>query len=248
MGQSIGYNRFKQRMDYFLIDHEFAELIVENKEFIKGEDTVFRSVNPINYPLLLSKKACAQSRTIVVEHLRRTIYISFIKDLYEEVTEYLQYILLEGANSGVDAKRIVEGQQLTMTLDEILTAVYNNELNQIIIGKIFQDLDRQKSTTKLIDRIIKKLGLNIEKQLLKNALPYLNLRHVLVHDDGKPKKIFLQEYPQFTIRNARIHIDANLIKDAYKKVNALVLALDNEMIQHGYISLKSKRITILKLK
>ncbi len=237
MQQSKGYRRFKQRLDYFLIDHEVAEILVLNKELLKGSDTIFKKVDVKKHPLLSARTANANSRKLVVTHLRKTIYVSFIKDMYEEVTEYLRYILAEGVKNGADSCRIVGQQKITLQAAEILSLMQKNELAQTVVRRIFQDLDSKRNhTIKLIPEIINKLGLTgIDPKLVKAACPYLELRHVLVHDDGKPNNDFIRRYPQFAMGQKRIALNAQVIKDAYCAVNELLRTLDTEMIQKGYI-------------
>ena len=104
---SKGYRRFKSRLEYFRTDNEVAEIIVQNKELLKGSDVIFNKVTMEKHPLLYNRTNNANSRKLVVNHLRKTIYVSFIKDMYEEVTEYIRYILQEGAMNGVDPRRLV---------------------------------------------------------------------------------------------------------------------------------------------
>lgn len=99
---SKGYKRFKSRLEYFRTDNEIAEIIVLNKELLKGDNAIFKKVNAVKHPLLSNRTNNANSRRLVINHLRKTIYVAFIKDMYEEVTEYIRYILQEGAMNGAD--------------------------------------------------------------------------------------------------------------------------------------------------
>lgn len=52
---SKGYRRFKNRLEYFRTDSEMAEILVLNKELLKGEDFIFKKVEPDKYPLLANR-------------------------------------------------------------------------------------------------------------------------------------------------------------------------------------------------
>ena len=69
---SKGYKRFKNRLDYFRTDNEVAEIILLNKELLKGHDTIFNKVDNINHPLLSKRGNNANSRGLVVKHLHRS--------------------------------------------------------------------------------------------------------------------------------------------------------------------------------
>ena len=45
---SKGYKRFKNRLEYFRTDNEVAEIVVLNKELLKGNDTIFKRVDALN--------------------------------------------------------------------------------------------------------------------------------------------------------------------------------------------------------
>lgn len=46
---SKGYRRFKNRLEYFKMNSEMAEILVLNKELLKGEDFIFKKVDPDKY-------------------------------------------------------------------------------------------------------------------------------------------------------------------------------------------------------
>ncbi|MCM1170228.1 MAG: hypothetical protein NC324_09875 [Bacteroides sp.] len=112
---SKGYRRFKSRLDYFRTDNELAEILVLNKELLKGEGTIFKQVDSGNHPLLSKRTNNANSRKLVVTHLRKTVYVAFIKDMYEEVAEYIRYILQEGAMNGANTDRLVGEHKVNMS-------------------------------------------------------------------------------------------------------------------------------------
>lgn len=234
---SKGYRRFKNRLEYFRTDNEVAEIIVQNKELLKGADIIFNKVTAEKQPLLYNRTNNANSRRLVVNHLRKTIYVSFIKDMYEEVTEYIRYILQEGAINGVDPRRLVGEHNVNMKANEILAMSTKRDIIHSIMEQIFQQLENERSTITLISKIKNKLGLSIEQQLIDEALPFLEIRHIFVHSDGKPNSVFLEKYPTFQLdEHHRILLNSTFAEKAYDAVNNLLVAIDNDMISKNYIS------------
>lgn len=234
---SKGYKRFKNRLDYFRTDNEVAEIIVVNKELLKGDNTIFKNVNLTNHPLLSNRENKPNSRGLVVQHLRKTIYVAFIKDMYEEVTEYIHYILQQGAMNGADTKRLVGEHNIEMTANDILSKNNKKEIVQAVMMQIFRQLENQQSTIKLISSIKNKLGLSINQELINKALPFLESRHIFVHADGKPDQAFLNKYPNIKLDSKkRILLNSAFANDAYDAINNLVSALDKEMIDRNYLS------------
>lgn len=234
---SKGYKRFKNRLEYFRTDNELAEIIVMNKELLKGSDAIFKGVNNKKYPLLSNRTNNPSSRKLVVTHLRKTIYVAFIKDMYEEVTEYIRYILQEGAMNGANTYRLVGEHNVNMKANDILSMSTKREIIQSIMDQIFQQLENERSTIALITQIKKKLGLTIEQQIIDKALPFLEIRHIFVHYDGKPNQAFLNKYPNIKLDvNNRILLNATFAEEAYNSINSLLMAIDNDMIAKNYIS------------
>lgn len=245
---SNGYRRFKSRLDYFLMDNEFVDIVFKNRELLKCDDGIFNGVDAKKHPLLFVRKNHPNSRKLVVSHLRKTIYVSFIKDMYEEVNEYLRYILKQGAMHGADTNRLVGEQKISMMANDILSSVSKEAIVQTIMNQIFQDLENKRSTIELLRKIKEKLGLGIDDNLLKQALPFLEVRHVFVHSDGKPNQDFIRKYPNMKLdAHHRIELNAIWIKNAYDAINKLLMAIDEEMIEKGYIP-KSELQSYSKIK
>lgn len=237
---SKGYQRFKNRLNYFRIDKEVVDVIYSQKELIAGNDKIFNGVDE-HFPLLNVRQNTAQSRTIVVKHLQHTIYVSFIKELYEEVTEYIKYILNEAAKNGADTNRLVGEHNISMKANEILSQATKRDIVGHIMNSIFQQLENERSTLALIQKVKTKLGLNTGQALIDDALPYLELRHIFIHADGKPNKDFLAKYPQFSLDQKRkIKLDQQVLDDAYDRVKTMLSSIDKEMIRKRYISENEK--------
>ena len=245
MQSSNGYRRFKSRLDYFLTDKEFVDVIVKNKELLKGNDVIFAGVTAKKHPVLSKRTNSADSRILVVAHLRKTIYVAFMKDMYEEVAEYMRYVLREGAINGVDANRLVGEHNVNMKANDILLLSKRKELVSHIMEQIFQKLESERSTIELLKKINDKLGLKIENNLINDALPFLEVRHILVHSDGKPNQDFKRKYPTIKLdAKGKVELNARFVESAYSSINSLLLAMDQAMIESGYISkseLQSKK-------
>ena len=231
---SKGYLRFKNRLVKFREDCELAEVVVNNKEQLKGEGVIFEKINAEAFPLLSARQDSIGSRTLVAKHLRSTIYVAFVKELYEELTEYLHYILRQGAQNGVDPNRVVGDNNITMQANDILSKG-KKELDKMIIDQIFRKLENRRSTIDLINQIRNRLGLDIDQQLVEAAIPYLETRHIFVHADGKPEQLFLERFPNIQLdNNKKIALNAGFATNAYFAVKELVKAFDREMLARNY--------------
>ena len=234
--KSKGYQRCYTRLDYFRLDREVADIFVKNKELLAGSDRIFVGVTASGHPLLSVRENTDYSRTIVAKHLRNSIYVSFIKEIYEEVTEYIRYILQQAALNGADTNRLLGEHNVSMKANEILSKSSKEDIVQLITDQMFQQLENERSTMTLIQKIKNKLGLNIEQSVIDNALPYLECRHVFVHSDGKPNADFRTKYNFIkTDTKGRINLTADFLTKAFNAVNKLLLSIDKEMLRLNYI-------------
>lgn len=235
--KSKGYQKFATRLVYFREDMELADVLFLNKEKIKSDNTIFMRVNTNKHPLLYGRDSTKGSRKNVMNHLRKSIFVSFLKEMYEEVTEYIRYILYQGSINGVDANRIVGDHNFKMQANEVLILTTKEDIIKTITNQVFQQLESERSTIELLKKTKNKLGLDIAQDLIDNAIPYLTCRHIFVHSDGKPNDDFKNLYPNITIdTKGRILLNMDFLNTAYLSVNELLKAYDNEMINRNYIS------------
>lgn len=235
--KSKGYKKFENRMNFFRIDVELVDVLFKNKESIKDSIHIFKNVDKENHPLLVARTSSTGSRRIVMSHLRKTIYVSFLKDLYEEVTEYIRYILYQASQQGVSADRIIGEHTFKMNANKILSLSTRGEIVKVIIDQVFQQLEAERSTIELFQKIKNKLGLDdINQSLIDQAVPYLTCRHIFVHTDGKPNDDFKTKYPDIPLdKKGRIFLDVDFLNKAYTSINTLLKEIDKSLITKKYI-------------
>ena len=232
-----GYQKFETRLIYFREDIELADVLFLNREKIKSEDTIFLMVKSEEHPLLSGRDSTKGSRRNVMTHLRKSIFVSFLKEMYEEVTEYIRYILYQGSINGVDAKRIVGEHNFKISANDILTCATKKDIIKMVTDQVFQQLESERSTIELLQKTKNKLGLNISQNLIDQAIPYLICRHIFVHSDGKPNNEFKEKYPSIHLdAKGRITLSMDFLNSAYNTINDLLKAYDREMIDKHYIS------------
>ena len=171
--KSKGYKKFENRMNYFRTDVELVDVLSKNKEAIKGIGIIFKKVTEDHHPLLYARQATTGSRKIVMSHLKKTVYVSFFKDMYEEVTEYIRYILYQASLQGATANRIIGEHTFKMGANDILSLATKNEIIKAVIDQVFQQLESERSTIELFQKTKNKLGLNIQQNLIDDAVPYM---------------------------------------------------------------------------
>ena len=235
--KSKGYQKFETRLVYFREDMELADVLFLNKEKLKSDDKLFLMVNAEKHPILSNRESTKGSRRNVMIHLKKSIFVSFLKEMYEEVTEYIRYILLQGSINGVDSNRIIGEHNFKMQANDVLRLATKEDVIKSVTDQVFQQLESERSTIELLQKTKNKLGLNIAQELIDESIPYLKCRHIFVHSDGKPNDEFKEQYPDIRLDSkGRIALNMEFLNAAYKSVNDLLKAYDAEMISNHYIS------------
>lgn len=235
---SKALHRFDQRIGSFDADLELSDILIRNfLELSNSDHSVCEAISGRSdtYPRLNSRKNTRQSRNIVGLHLNRTIYVAFIKEIYEEFSEFLGTSLSRAALAGVDAARFAGEVKLDLHAKEILQAGSWENVIRLISDKIFRALENERNTKLLINKMSSRIGLQLEDHILTAAMPYLDARHILVHRDGRPDDLYLHSYPNTQITNGEITLNYDFIRGAREHVRTLAEHIDVRMIEANLV-------------
>ena len=233
--------RFLNRAAHFNADIELLDVFyaANNRNILAQNDRskIFDDVNTDKHPTLSARPRTPKGRKSAIIHLKATVYSSFIKDLYEDLTIYFREILNHAANNKIDPNRLIGSCSIQIDAKSILECGGWNEITTMITDKIFRQLENKKDTKKLIEEMNNKLGLLIQQDTIESALPYFELRHLLVHADGVADKKFCDSFPNFgAIVGEKIKLDYTLITNARNAVKSLIIAFDNAVVSKSIVA------------
>ena len=227
---SKGYRRFKSRVEYFQDDMETVAVLLKNKELIADEEKLFKAVSASGQPRLSRGKSTPGRRTVVIRHLRNTLYVSIIKDLYEEVLLYCAYATDCAAQTSPEANRLVGEQNVKFTANEILSLPDRKSIVSLVISQVFRGIENKKDTLLLVSALNDRLNLGVNHDTIANAIPYLEARHKFIHADGKADDKFKADYPNVELDgDGRIKLNATIIQKIITSFNKLVAEYESAM-------------------
>jgi hypothetical protein len=213
------FHAFEQKLIYFADDLDLIDVIrtgiIANELTDKQSNRALRHVDVKKHKSLARRQNSNGTRVLLINHLRGTLYAAYIKDVYEEVTHYLRTILERAAENGFAAGRII-GEHSTKLDAKVILAAGTWEAEQ--------------STLKLFEKISNKLALNVDAAIIQKALPYLEVRHFLVHTDGRLDNDFMKKYPHIKHKNEVVQLDYAFIKKFQTSVMALIAAFDDKVV------------------
>lgn len=220
---SKGYRRFKSRVEYFQEDLEVVSIIIKNKELLADEDHIFKAITESGQPHLFKRQNTSGSRNNVIGHLRKTMFVSIIKELYEEVLIYCAYITDCAAQTSPNANRLVGEQNITFTANDILSQNDRKSIIKLVISRVFRGLENKKDTLLLVSALNDRLSLGVNKDTIMNALPYLEARHKFIHADGLADDKYKNDYPEIDIDdNGYIKLNNAVVQKAITAIRKLV--------------------------
>lgn len=228
------YHAFEQKLIYFDDDIDLIDVLragVVNGDLTeKGSKLVLKNIDPKKHTHIARRKNADGSRTQVINHLRATLYAGYVKDVYEEVTHYLRTMLEKAAENGFDAGRIIGEHSCKFEAKVILAAGDWKTVARLVADSVFQSLEAEKSTLKLLQKVSSKLALDVDPKLIEATLPFLEIRHFLVHSDGLLPKEFIKQHPIIATKNDHVQLDFKFVHGMRESVKRLIKAFDEKVV------------------
>lgn len=226
-------HRFIQRVEYYGADLELCDLLVRKFFAVGNSDaSVAEALGSTNerHPYLGRRVNARKSRVICGSHLKQTLHVAFIKDLFEDFSAYLAETMTKAALKGIDPARFIGDVRLDIHAAEILGAGNWEATVRLISDAIFRKLENERNTRDLIRKASVRLGLQIDQATLDGAMPYLDARHILVHRDGVTDPQYRNDYPLIPHNGDKIGVDYAFVSEAKRTVTSLALDIDAKII------------------
>jgi hypothetical protein len=188
---------------------------------------LFEYIDPNRHVRLAPRKVNAHNRELALNHLKATLRAAFLKDIYEDVSAYLAELLEGAAKAGLSPDRLIGEHKISMEVNDILACRNWESVTNLIADQLFRRLENERSTIKLLTAIDNKLDLKVPEKAIQEALPFLELRHLLVHSDGVADDDFCKRFPLFGATPGQsIHLSYPLIATARDKIIDMVVQYD----------------------
>lgn len=228
------YHAFKTKVAYFNDDIELVDVlrigILKNEMSDLASKHVLKNVDPVEHSHLARRANSDGSRRLIIDHLRQTLYTAYVKDIYEEVTIYLKMLLEKAAQNRFDAGRIIGEHKVQLDASKVLATGNWESVAQFITDSVFQSLEGERSTLKLLEKISNKLNLSIDMKIISDTLPFLEVRHYLIHCDGKIPSEFKAKYPSIKCKSGYVILDKPFINNFKNQVTHLIDEFEGKVV------------------
>lgn len=227
--------KFLNRAAHLDADIELADIVaIASKSgalYTAGSPHLFDAVVPEQHPRLAARTNNAYNRKMAIRHLKASLCASFLKEAYEDVTAYMQDILEAAARNGLDPNRLIGEHKVSFEANDILRAQNWHAVVHLVTKSVFRKLENEKSTKDLLKSMNTKLNLGVTQTKIDAALPFLEIRHLLVHADGIADAAFCNSYPTFGASvGVKIKLDFTVLQNARTALLELVQQFDEKVI------------------
>ncbi len=162
-------------------------------------------------------------------------------ELYAFFADYLSSVIREMEN--INPNRILgvvppDSPTELSFKDVFILGNYNAILDEIA-KRVFRSLEDERSTSKLLKKFVKSMKLNVPVNIRENALVYLEIRHLIIHNNSKADAKFNalnnRGLVGVNVRNKKVLINYALSNAAIDAVIDLCQSIDGELIRLGLI-------------
>lgn len=189
------------------------------------------------------KRTFVTSRNKLNEHalidLYR-IYSDYIRNVVTEVMHKKPQLFIElikQSGSSIVSKN--ERNHHSISCEDILKIGSYDSLIDEISKRLYRSLENEKSNTKLLSKVIKTTHIDIDEDLKNKALLYLEIRHLIIHNNSKADEKFLKmpywDLIKVNSKNKKICLNFDTTNRAITEVFKLCKTLDDE-----YMNLMNK--------
>lgn len=179
------------------------------------------------HPVKNYSKVISQSQNREIEFAICRLYRFFNDYLKAIVKEVVENKPTSVAQSLINASNPSQN----ITFRDLVQFSDISDIKQYITDTIFRSLESDKSTPALIDKIVKSGNLNIKDAEKKEALQYLELRHLYIHNKGRIDKKYADKYGNtWGNEGEKISSSFTLYMKAKEAIVKLCKTIDKEAI------------------
>lgn len=243
--ETIALQKFRSRIQYLqqhlqVIDASLTQTsralkrsTSQNTSIAKALGLTIETHDKLNHPVKGYERIISYSRSKNVEFS--------LLELYRSFTEYMHNILSEMYRKEpmkIVQKIAEDSKENKLSFLEIVNLGDYNAISELMVLKVFRKLENERSTPKLLEKVINHTKIELDGTLKKEALMYLQMRHLITHNRGLVDQIFIDEFSEFTSLKVGNKIPTNFatISQAIKTVYELCDTIDKQLVNENLVS------------
>jgi len=183
----------------------------------------------LNQPINEKDRLVSYSRSKLAEYIILELFGAFsiyMRDITDEMYQKDPIKIVGKVNSGS-----------TLTYVEIIKLGSFNKIREKIVNEIFRKFENERSTIKLVDKILSHTDVVVPDSLKDTALMYLEMRHLFIHNKGKADEKFKNKYGENVKLKTGDKLPTNfkVVSKAIDTVNRFAKSIDEQLISKNNI-------------
>lgn len=170
---------------------------------------------------------------------RKKIHEQAIVDLYRIFSRYIKDLIEEFIHTDPMPllQQVCGNKDNTINYAKIISIGDYGKIIEFMANSIFRRLENERSTKLLLDKILSYTKINIDKDVKENALLYLEIRHLIIHNRSLADDDFLAKANgKLTIPlNKKLPMNYDISSSAIKNVCELCRLIDKELIDNHMV-------------
>lgn len=175
------------------------------------------------------------SRTFITS--RNKLHEQAIIELYSVFSSYISSVIAEMEHK--QPRRFLSiltgcGDR-GINYDDIINIGNYDALIDEMAKRVFRTLENKRSTKELINSVIKITKIDIDAELVDEALLFLEIRHLIIHNDTKADEKFMnmakREKVSVNTRTHKINLNFVITNEAINAIFRLCKHIDDKLIE-----------------
>ena len=239
--ESKSFQRFRSKIQYIhqnqqIVDASIKTLntklnsAIDKTKDITNELKISKTdYSTLNHPVNEKDRLLSYSRSKLSEYVILELFGSFstyMRDITDEMYRKDPIKIVGKVTSGS-----------TLTYVEIIKLGSFDKIREKIVDDIFRKFENERSTIKLVDKILSHTDVTIPDSLKDTALMYLEMRHLFIHNKGKADERFKNKYSENVQLKTGNKLPTNfkVVSKAIDTVNRFAKSIDEQLISKNNI-------------
>lgn len=177
----------------------------------------------------------------IINYSRRESTEYCFVELYNMFTSYMKDILKEMYM--LKPKSITEKSHKQITFSKLSEFESIDEITDYMIDEIFRDFENERSTPKLVKKIIGHTKISIPQNISNEAMMYLTMRHLIIHNNSKVDQEYFEKYHNilFISNGGPVPADYENFQKALFAIKTYIATIDKGLIDKGFVKAREKK-------
>lgn len=162
-------------------------------------------------------------------------------DIYRAFSYYMKNVIAELSHQNpLKMQGLLSNKaDKSMTYPDIINLGTYSAIITDMANKVFRSLENMRSTTDMLDKLLNLTQANINQSIKEDALLYLELRHLIIHNNSRADNKFIAKNNKGLVKinsiNKKISYNYLLSNTAMNVVYQLCKQFDDEIVRLGLV-------------